>query len=164
MAKKALLSVVEELKGIKLEDFGADLYDPQFWYPYVPLKNKTIEQLDEKTYSYDVSDTIYMDVTKTMKFDFDSNGTIQVVKDSDEGSKGRLWVLKVDVKKPEAQIEVNIRARNVANGIKIGFFVYKLSYDLGKLDALGFGTDAVHFAGRVKLRDLLKNFEKNFSK
>ncbi len=164
MAQKPIFSVVEELKGISLNDFIDRVYDPGFWIPFIPLSTKEITKTDKFTFEYKVGDTIYMDPTKTLKYDFESNGTILVHDEGDQGDKGKLWKLDVDVKHPASQISVNIRAKDTDKGLKTGFFIYKLEYDLGALKDFPFGHDAIIFAGRLKLRELIQKFGKEFLK
>ncbi len=167
--KKPVLSVVEELKGINLEDFIEKIYDPEFWYSYIPLRKKKIETIPESQeeihkYTYEVEDTVYMDVTQTLKYDFSSNGKIEVIDKGNQGNKGHLWELDLDIEHPQSTISLNIRAKNVNQNLKVGFFIYRLDFDMGKLKDLPFGWDAIIFAGRMKLRELLKDFEKSFPK
>lgn len=151
-----VLSVVEELKGIKVADFMDRMYEPEFWYPLLPLKQKFIEKVEPFKFQFKMQDSVPLDITGTFKYDILAEGSIDVIEHGFQGDeKGYLWELKVEVTKPEAYAEVKVRARDTKDSMKVGIYVYKWEFDLGKLDSR-IGKDAVYFAGRFKIRETLE--------
>ena len=104
-----------------------------------------------------------MDAMKTIPYDFNSEGTIIAEDMGPQGNKGRLWKITIDVKTPEqAHVEANLRVKDISGGLKVGLFVYKLDFDMGALELVPFGMDAILFAGRLYLREAMRQFEKKY--
>jgi hypothetical protein len=152
-----ILTVVEELKGIQLRHFSR-MYDPDFWLPYIPLKNKKIELKGDKIFAFEVGDRVSLDPLNTIVKDFTAKGTMNVKEMGKQGDKGNLWEITAEIMDPQVNIEVRLRAKDLPNALKIGIFLTKLEFDLGLLD--GLGKDAILFAARVKIRDMLQELQK----
>ncbi|MBN2156093.1 MAG: hypothetical protein JW776_08620 [Candidatus Lokiarchaeota archaeon] len=157
MSSDLLLSVVEELKGIQSKNFINNIYDPNFWLDFVPFRRKLAEKISDRLFCYELEDTFILDPTGTLKYDLYSKGEIEVLEDTNT-EKGRFWKLKIISKEPKTTAFVNVRLKDIQNGIKVGFFLYELHLDLGLLDSLGFGREAVLFATRATLRHSISIF------
>ena len=155
---KPILSVVEALEGIHLQDFIADVKKPEFWLPLLPVREKrlTLEQPNE--YRFFVAETVKMDPTGTLKYDFTGEGVIHLVDHGNQGNKGRLWELKIELEKPKSFVHLRVRARDDGSKLKVGVYLVQLDMDLGAMNGLGFGKDGILFAGRVKIREVMQQF------
>ncbi|MCP4760833.1 MAG: hypothetical protein GY870_03560 [archaeon] len=163
--EKIIITVVEELKGFQYSDFKPHIYDETFWLPLIPLKNKKLEKIGQSEFKFDTKDTIYLDITGTLKVDFEGKGTYKLIDHGDQGSKGCLWELKSEVTEPKATVGIRVRVKDLPNNkMKVGIYVYKLDYDSGLLTGLPFGHDAVLFASKSKIRELLSNIQKKLKK
>ena len=158
---KPILTVVEELKGLQIEDFN-DMYNPDFWLPFIPMRDKKLDLIADKTYHFKVVDTIKLDPLGAITKDFIGVGQVANTSHEDQGTKGQLWVLNFSLEKPLSKVEVRIRARNLPGALKVGIFVQKLEFDNNLLQ--GFGLDGVLFAARVKIRDLTRDIHKKLLK
>jgi hypothetical protein len=157
-----LLTVVEEVKNLSFSDFIDNIYDAEFWIPFVPLRDRKIENITNKNFKFEVGDILKMDPMGLLKIDFAANGTIKIVHHEDNGAKGQLWDLVLDVEHPKSYVTVRVRAREIGSNLKIGIFLKELTFDNSLL--VGFGIDAVYFVARVKIRDFLINFPKILQK
>jgi hypothetical protein len=155
-----VLTIVEELKGLKLSKFD-NMYDPNFWLPYIPLTQKSIERIGEKQYRFDVADKIALDPLGALVKDFRATGTLEVIDRGNQGDKGQLWEMKFTVTNPEVIVETRVRAKDVPNALKVGIYITRLDFDAGLMQ--GFGRDAIYFAARVKIRELLQSVQKKMS-
>ncbi len=163
MVDDLLLSVVEELEGIHGSNFIDKIYNPEFWLDFIPFRKKTAGKTSDTEFTYEFEETFILDLTGTLKYDLHSKGEIKVLEDK-ETEKGRFWKLKVTSIEPEAVAMVNVRLKDTSNGIKVGFYLYELHLDLGLLDSLGFGREAVLFATRATLRQNISIFHKKMRK
>ena len=162
MSDDLLLSVVEELKGIHSSQFIDNIYEPDFWLDFIPFRQKMAGKTSDTQFTYEFEETFILDPTGTLKYDLHSKGEVEVLEDT-ETENSRLWKLKVTSNEPKAVALVNIRLKDVNNGIKVGFYLYELDLDLGKLDALGFGRETVLFATRNALRRSISIFHKKLA-
>jgi len=160
MSEDLILSVVEELDGIHSSQFIDDIYDPEFWLNFIPFKYKKASKISDVSFTYEFEETFILDLTGTLTYDLHSKGSIDVLEDK-KTEKGRFWKVKVISKEPDAKAFVNIRLKDTNNGVKVGFYVYELHLNLGSLDALGFGREAVLFAARSTLRKNISIFHKS---
>lgn len=160
MSDDIILSVVEELKGIQSSQFIDDIYRPEFWLDFLPFRQKKAGKTSDTHFTYEFEDTFILDPTGTLKYDLHSKGEVQVLEDKILEKKDRFWKLKIISNEPKASATVNVRLRDTENGIKVGFYLYELVLDLGKLDALGFGREAVLFATRTTLRQNVSLFHR----
>jgi hypothetical protein len=103
-----------------------------------------------------------LDLTGLLKVDFKSEGIIKVIDSGNQGEKGYLWDIFVDVLEPKAKVEARIRAKNLKDSMKVGVYVYKLDFDQSLLK--GMGRDVVIFASRFKIRELFDKIQKQFKK
>jgi hypothetical protein len=159
MSDNLILSVVEELKGIRSSQFIHRIYDPEFWLDFIPFRKKMAGKQSDSHFTYEFEETFLLDLTGTLKYDLHSKGEIHVLEDN-ETEKGRFWKIKVVSLEPKAVALVNIRLKDAGTGIKVGFYIYELELDLGALDALGIGREAVLFATRNTLRNNISIFHK----
>jgi hypothetical protein len=159
MSDDLILSVVEELKGIQSSQFIHRIYDPEFWLDFVPFRKKMAGKQSDTHFTYEFEETFFLDLTGTLKYDLHSKGEIHVLEDK-ETDQGRFWKIKVVSFDPKAIALVNIRLKNTGAGIKVGFYLYEMELDLGALDALGIGREAVIFATRNTLRKNISIFHK----
>ncbi|MHA1728511.1 MAG: hypothetical protein ACTSWY_07235 [Promethearchaeota archaeon] len=158
-----LFSVVDELKGVRVSDFLTDMYDPEFWYPLMPLKSKKIEKIEPMKYRFEVQDNIPLDITGTWKIDFKAEGTISVTEYGEQGEKGFLWELNIDVIEPKAIVRVRIRVKDVGKSMKAGVYLQELDYDIALLKD-GIGREVVLLAGRLKIREMFEKIRKHLAK
>lgn len=161
MSDDLLLSVVEELKGIQSSQFIDYIYDPEFWLDFIPFRRKMAGKISETLFNYEFKETFNLDPTGTLSYDLHSKGEVEILEDS-QTEKGRFWKLKVVSKEPEAIALVNVRLKEISEGLKVGFYLYELQLDLGELNSLGFGREAVLFATRASLRKSISIFHKKF--
>jgi len=159
MSETAILSIVEELKGLQLGKITQQMYNPSFWLPYIPLKNKTLEEVEPKTkYRFAVSDTILLDPTGTLRQELNAKGDF-IVKDlGDQGAKGSAWEITVKIEEYKAEAVIRIRAKDTPGALKVGVYLYKMEYDLGLLQ--GLGKEPILFAIRTKVRELMDEMQK----
>ena len=160
MSDDLILSVVEELKGIKSSQFIDHIYEPDFWLDFIPFRQKMAGKTSDTQFTYEFEDTFVLDPTGTLTYDLHSKGSIEVLEDK-KTENIRFWKVKVTSEEPEAIAFVNIRLKDTNNGVKVGFYLYELHLDLGSLDALGFGREAVLFATRSALRKNISIFHKS---
>ncbi|TFG16974.1 MAG: hypothetical protein EU530_11260 [Promethearchaeota archaeon] len=160
MSDNLLLSVVEELKGIQSSQFIDEIYDPEFWLDFIPFRQKMAEKISDTLFTYEFEETFILDPTGTLRYDLHSLGKVEVLEDN-QTDKGRFWKIRVTSLDPHAVALVNIRMKDLIDGIKVGFYVYELQLDLSKLDALGFGREAVIYATRTTLRKNISIFHKS---
>jgi hypothetical protein len=159
MNEDLILSVVEELTGIQSSQFVHRIYDPEFWLDIIPFRKKMAGKQSDTHFTYEFEETFLLDLTGTLKYDLHSKGVIHVLEDK-ETDQGRFWKIKVVSIEPKAIVHVNIRLRDTGTGIKVGFYIYELELDLGALDALRIGREAVIFATRNTLRNNISIFYK----
>jgi hypothetical protein len=159
MSESAILSIVEELKGLQLGKITQHMYDPTFWLPYIPLKNKTLEMVEpNKKYQFVVSDTIILDPTGTLRQEMNAKGEFTVKDLGDQGAKGSAWEIVLKIEEYKAEAIIRIRAKDVAGSLKVGIYLYKLEYDMGLLQ--GIGKDPILFAIRTKVRELMDDMQR----
>ncbi len=159
MDEDLILSVVEELKGIHSSQFIDQIYEPEFWLNFIPFRKKMASKTSDSLFNYEFEETFVLDPTGTLKYDLHSKGQVEVLEDK-LTDKGRFWKLKVNSKEPFAIALVNVRLKDINDGIKVGFYLYELDLDLGLLNTLGFGREAVLFATRSTLRRNISIFHK----
>jgi hypothetical protein len=159
MSDEPILTIVEELKGRQFKDYSSRMYDPNFWLPMIPLKNKQIDVISLKTkYAFSVHDVIELDPLGTLKKELNANGTLEVFDRGQDGTKGMLWEMILLSPNLKAEVHVRLRVKDIPDAIKIGLFITKLEYDQSL--TMGFGRDAILFATRVKLRVFLQEVQK----
>ena len=161
MSDDLLLSVVEELMGIYSSQFIDRIYDPEFWLDFIPFRQKMAGKGSDTQFTYEFEETFILDPTGTLKYDLHSKGVVEVLEDNNT-EKSRLWKLKITSNEPKAGALVNVRLKDIDNGIKVGFYLYELQLNLSMLDALGFGREAVLFATRTTLRRCISIFHRQF--
>lgn len=156
---KAFLTIVEEFKGIKLSQIVPNIFDPNFWLPFIPLKEKKLNLLENgKKFGFEVKDVIILDMLGTLKQELDAKGQIIIEDKGPQPNQAKMWEIYVKVENFDAEVWVRIRARDIPTGLKVGIYVYKLRYDWGLLK--GFGEDAILFGTRTKLRESIDLFLK----
>jgi hypothetical protein len=160
MSDDLILSIVEELKGIKSSQFIDEIYEPEFWLDFIPFRKKKATKLSNSLFTYSFEETFVLDPTGTLSYDLHSKGKIEVLEDKIT-EKGRFWKIRVTSIDPHAIALVNVRLKDLIDGIKVGFYVYELQLDLGRLDALGFGREAILYATRTTLRKNISIFHKS---
>ena len=159
---KLIFSVVDELKGLQVSDFLDKIYEPEFWLPLLSLQSKKIEKMAPFQFKYEIQDKIPLDLTGLLTVDFKSKGIIKVIESENQGEKGYLWDLFIDVSEPKAKVEARIRTKDLKNSMKVGVYVYKLDFDHSLLE--GMGREVVIFASRFKIREMFEIFQKQFEK
>ncbi|MHA1583745.1 MAG: hypothetical protein ACTSWL_00695 [Promethearchaeota archaeon] len=152
----SILSIVEEIQRQQLILDPEEIYNPKFWLPIIPLKVKRFERIAPFEFEFAIDDDIQLDATGLLTTRYISEGIMNIDYKGEQKSKDHLWILDINVKSPEAKVLVNVRARNLKskNAIKMGIFIQKLEFSDTLLD--GFGRDAVMFAIRVYIRNLLR--------
>jgi len=148
-----ILTVVELLKNQNLSKYSEKIKEVEFWKKMIPLKLKKFEKTGEFGFSFEIDDSITLDPTGYIVRNYRAEGTISVNDNGLQGSKGNLWEVKITITKPQAHVFARVRGRDVDDSLKVGIFVMDIQFDNSLLD--GFGRDAILFAIRVKLRDML---------
>lgn len=154
-----ILTVVEHLKNQNLSKYSDQIYDIDFWKPMIPLKLKRFDKTGPFSFAFEVDDMISLDPTGYLIREFKVKGTILVIDQGMQGSKGNLWEIYIETLEPKTHVFARVRAKDVNDYLKIGIFVQKIEFNNDLLD--GFGRDGILFAVRVKLREILKKAERN---
>ena len=153
---KAILTVVESLQGQKLNLNEEEIYNPDFWRPYLPINASKFQKINENTFEFEINDQIQLDPTGTLNIKYFASGTFQFDLLEVTEEKGGRWAFQIHVNDPLADVSGIIRARNLDETLKIGIFIYTLEFDESSL--IGYGTGAVMFAIRLYLRRIFQNF------
>lgn len=156
MDGKPLLAVVETLKNQSLEKYAELLYDPNFWKPLIPVNAPVFEKSSKNSFLFSIDDYIRLDPFGNLKPHFQAEGKIDVIDKGEPNSKGHLWEISVNLENPPASIKVRVRARDLVEeqALKIGIFVQSMLYDPTLLN--GIGQEAILFAIRLYLRELIQ--------
>jgi hypothetical protein len=155
---KPVLTVVEELLGQQLIYDPDLIYTTEFWRPFIPFKNiLCFEKTGDREFIFEIEEEVKLEPTGLITTQYHANGTIEVQDHGEQGSKGYLWELHIDVQSPAAKVLTRVRARPSKNALKVGIFIQSLEFDVGLLDVIPGGRDAVLFAIRVYIRQLLQN-------
>jgi hypothetical protein len=152
---KAILTVVESLQGQKLNLNEDEIYNPDFWKPFLPIKLSKFQKMNENTFNFEINDQIQLDPTGTLNTKYSASGTFQFDFLEVSEERGGRWAFQIHVNDPLADVSGIIRARNLAESLKIGIFIYSLKFDESSL--IGYGTNAIMFAIRLYLRKMLQN-------
>ena len=159
---KPLLTVVEELSGQELIYDPDLIYTTAFWRPFIPLHLPRFEKTGEREFVFEIDDEVKLEPSGLLSQHYHAIGTIEVEDHGEQGSKGYLWELHIRVQNPIVQVHTRVRAKKGEKGLKVGIFVHSLEFDAGLLDTIPGGRDAVLFAIRLYIRQLLQNI--TFSK
>jgi hypothetical protein len=155
---KSILSVVETIPGQQLNLDEDEIYNPNFWHPYIPINTPSLQKLDDQRFYFEIDDEIKLDPMGTLTTRYQGSGEMKVDFLGFQEGKGGLWHLEIHTQDPKAYVTGNIRAKNIPteDGLKIGIFLHRIDFDDALLD--GYGRDAVMFAIRLYLRKLIQGF------
>ncbi|MHA1746973.1 MAG: hypothetical protein ACTSWW_13305 [Promethearchaeota archaeon] len=155
---KPVLTVVEELLGQELIYEPNLIYTTEFWRPFIPFKNILhFEKTGDREFLFEIEEEVKLEPTGLMTTHYHANGTIEVQDYGEQATKGNLWELQINVQDPPAKVLTRVRARPTKNALKVGIFIQSLEFDAGLLDTIPGGRDAILFAIRVYVRQLLQN-------
>ena len=156
MTEKPLLSVVEVLPNQNLAKYQAKIYDPEFWKPLIPLNTPIFKSTAELNFEFEIDDKIILDPTGTLFQKFNAKGEIIVEDKGTPDHHGKLWNMKIVLNSPPATVYVRIRARDLSdrNALKIGIFILSIEHDQYLQGTIT--LDAILFAIRLYLRELIK--------
>lgn len=155
MGEKPLLSVVEIIPNQNLAKYQTKIYDPEFWKPLIPLNTPVFEKPQKNVFKFEIADKIKLDPSGSLFQTFHAEGEILIDDMGVPDHRGQLWKLKIRLKSPSANVLVRIRARDLPdkNALKIGIFILSIEHE-EPLPAL-ISFDAVLFAIRLYLRELI---------
>ena len=106
---------------------------------------------------FEIDDEIKLEPTGLLSQHYHAVGNIEVQDHGEQGPKGYLWELHITVQNPIAKVNTRVRAKKGEKGLKVGIFIQSLEFDAGLLDTIPGGRDAILFAIRLYIRQLLQN-------
>ena len=155
---KPVLTVVEEILGQELIYDPALIYTTEFWRPFIPLNLLRFEKTTgDREFLFEIEEEVKLEPTGIITTKYHATGTIEVQDHGEQGTKGYLWTLHINVQDPPAKVQTRVRARPTKNALKVGIFIQSLEFDAGLIDTIPGGRDAILFAIRVYIRQLLHN-------
>ncbi|MCF2139838.1 MAG: hypothetical protein K9W44_07280 [Candidatus Lokiarchaeota archaeon] len=156
MADKSILSVVETLSNQSLEKYQKLIYNADFWRPLIPLKTPVFQKTSEFTFEFEIDDDIKLEPTGNLTRHFHAKGKINVEDCGVQDHRGSLWIVRIYLINPEVQVVARVRAKDLTDkkALKIGIFILSIDYNTSIKENIAF--DAVLFAIRLYLRELIQ--------